>query len=873
MYRSKDQIIIKMLMDSAFEKLVHSKDQHLKQLLHPREEAHKHLDKQKNAQQNFYDDSSDSNQAKENAYKEEFLKQLKLVDPHTQQLQQHLQQQNKAYSGHSFTRQSISITDQNALHYALFQEKSPIEAYYETFNLRPPSKDMQKATLGVDQLINEDDKQRIRNVQGQIRQYLEEITEEGNPTDGLLTSKMQKSLAQTLSEEMTAFSRRLIERKEKEKIQDLANTSNLALPGGDTSKSRVNTNVTHQSNLSTENARGRISSFNHGGGGSPDNSPFFAETDPQWLAKKDELMAKFERIRLSRTSGPTSDFSLLATTPSSITIEDIISLPLKKSLAPPKETIHSKKNQLQISLNINTPAQDQDGLLRQRHLNKFVRSVIGEDRHQMMMRDIEKWVQERDFKGDALVEVASADVFRDIGPLCGELECASEIERTKEGKRIQRLYLKSYLEQKKNNRKSNRLQQELLSSCLNEEQYLLSLSNIVPLSKFIETPRFEETEPISPEKLRYLDPHSDMLSHVSHAHSDTSFLSDLPNPHSFHLNDSSYYQRANPNPQPLEGLTTTTANNMTTTTEGDLNNMILDFKDTLKPTAAQQQKIKVDSQNNVLAGLTESQLKLELITKFKGMGGALVAQENPVKEVNNASLKQLQQITQPLQHSPSILLPEYEKEIVKRLKVIEDFKQAKRQLEKNAEAITAAQKSENPKIRKLVGQSTAAQTQQLKNIERMRVELNKRMEQNMGEIMKVLDDMERDGSGSKETLFTMEDEDEGGKVISTETILRASAIATEDVDETLKARFLARLVKEYRKNRERAKQEQLREQMEQEIQANIFNRFPSLNTGPSLSPEKHKKNTSRGGDSKIKQNIFEGSFSMSKGYGVTRKIR
>lgn len=131
--------------------------------------------------------------------------------------------------------------------------------------------------------------------------------------------------------------------------------------------------------------------------------------------------------------------------------------------------------------------------------------------------------------------------------------------------------------------------------------------------------------------------------------------------------------------------------------------MILDFKDTLKPTAAQQQKIKVDSQNNVLAGLTESQLKLELITKFKGMGGALVAQENPVKEVNNASLKQLQQITQPLQHSPSILLPEYEKEIVKRLKVIEDFKQAKRQLEKNAEAITAAQKSENPKIRKLVG--------------------------------------------------------------------------------------------------------------------------------------------------------------------------
>ena len=52
------------------------------------------------------------------------------------------------------------------------------------------------------------------------------------------------------------------------------------------------------------------------------------------------------------------------------------------------------------------------------------------------------------------------------------------------------------------------------------------------------------------------------------------------------------------------------------------------------------------------------------------------------------------------------------------------------------------------------------------------------------------------------------------RVISTETILRASSIADEDVDETIKARYIARFVKEYRKNRERAKQEQLRDQME-----------------------------------------------------------
>jgi hypothetical protein len=39
-------------------------------------------------------------------------------------------------------------------------------------------------------------------------------------------------------------------------------------------------------------------------------------------------------------------------------------------------------------------------------------------------------------------------------------------------------------------------------------------------------------------------------------------------------------------------------------------------------------------------------------------------------------------------------------------------------------------------------------------------------------------------------------------------------------------------VKEYRKNRERAKQEQLREQMEREIEANIQKRFPSLTQSP-----------------------------------------
>ena len=91
----------------------------------------------------------------------------------------------------------------------------------------------------------------------------------------------------------------------------------------------------------------------------------------------------------------------------------------------------------------------------------------------------------------------------------------------------------------------------------------------------------------------------------------------------------------------------------------------------------------------------------------------------------------------------------------------------------------------------------------------------------MVEIIKILDDMTSKrrqsradgGTSSKETLETYEDDDGtgGSRIISTETILRASALAQEDVDEQIKAKFLARLVKEYRKNRERAKQESLRE--------------------------------------------------------------
>jgi len=175
----------------------------------------------------------------------------------------------------------------------------------------------------------------------------------------------------------------------------------------------------------------------------------------------------------------------------------------------------------------------------------------------------------------------------------------------------------------------------------------------------------------------------------------------------------------------------------------------------------------------------------------------------------------------------------------------------------------------------------------MKNLDRMKLEVNKRIEQSMLDIIKILDTMGAD-SVSKETL----DDDDDLRVISTETILKASAIATEDVDEAIKARFLARLVKEYRRNRERAKQEQLREQMEREIEMNIFKRFPSLTNSPertvrrtqdsvmrgkgSNSPPLNTSNNNYASNAKGKaarqakgnNSILEGSFSMKQGWGT-----
>ena len=77
-----------------------------------------------------------------------------------------------------------------------------------------------------------------------------DITEEDN--DGLLSTTTANELADKISDEMRLFSKRLIERKEKERIQDLANTSQL--PGRQRNP--------EQASMISHEGRGRVGSFN-----------------------------------------------------------------------------------------------------------------------------------------------------------------------------------------------------------------------------------------------------------------------------------------------------------------------------------------------------------------------------------------------------------------------------------------------------------------------------------------------------------------------------------------------------------------------------------------------------------------------------------
>ncbi|CDW79524.1 UNKNOWN [Stylonychia lemnae] len=203
---------------------------------------------------------------------------------------------------------------------------------------------------------------------------------------------------------------------------------------------------------------------------------------------------------------------------------------------------------------------------------------------------------------------------------------------------------------------------------------------------------------------------------------------------------------------------------------------------------------------------------------------AFITNESPQlrlkKQKSNIRIEQNPSLSQ-------ISLPEYEQMIVQHLKNIDELKHAKRQVESDHQDLVKQKK----------------QTQNLKNMERMRQELNKRIEQNLMAIIKILDD-------HQERLAEDDEQDDYQQIISNDTILKGSVISSEDIDEQIKAKFLTRLVREYRKNRERAKQQQLREQMEKEIEENIYKRFPSLGT----SPDRVSKNSKSRGNSTFRLN-------------------
>lgn len=141
-----------------------------------------------------------------------------------------------------------------------------------------PVGDKMSQSLGIDHLLNEEDKNKLKNMNNLIKAQLDDITDE-NHVDGYLYPTIAHQVANKLSDEMTNFSKRLVERKMKERIQDLATTSTLP-PNQDASngskfggrhfreQSSVlggNTGQIGQNDMSGTQGRNRGSSFNNAG--------------------------------------------------------------------------------------------------------------------------------------------------------------------------------------------------------------------------------------------------------------------------------------------------------------------------------------------------------------------------------------------------------------------------------------------------------------------------------------------------------------------------------------------------------------------------------------------------------------------------------
>ena len=179
---------------------------------------------------------------------------------------------------------------------------------------------------------------------------------------------------------------------------------------------------------------------------------------------------------------------------------------------------------------------------------------------------------------------------------------------------------------------------------------------------------------------------------------------------------------------------------------------------------------------------------------------------------------------------------DYEQQITEILDNIERIKRGKQQLEQT--------KSPSKKLNK--------------NLERMTLELNKRFEAHFNEIIQILDSTE------------------DAMLISTQTIMRGLEIANQDgdgIDEQIKAKLIPRFIREYRRNKEQAKLEQLKEHLQNEIQSNIQERFPLLSSQKKLAKDYTFDKSTEPFNTQKDLNLIdiEEVTVMKKGWGVSAK--
>eukprot|EP00347_Sterkiella_histriomuscorum_P004332 403360849 len=229
------------------------------------------------------------------------------------------------------------------------------------------------------------------------------------------------------------------------------------------------------------------------------------------------------------------------------------------------------------------------------------------------------------------------------------------------------------------------------------------------------------------------------------------------------------------------------------------------------------------------------QQQQQILNQRKEKQQQVVPQHNIQKQVRQKSRDKQQQKQQMLQYQESLgqIRDECEFTVTEKLQTIEELIGAKNEIIKN---ITQIKEMTSKK------KATQLQQQSLKNNEKMRQEIVKRIEKHLLSIVQVIDQKTQEAkqaiqdSLSEETL----------QILSTQTVLRASALADqEDIDEQTKAKFIARLVREFCNNREREKQIKIREQFEKEVELNIYQRFPGLTQNGSPPQKKESIERSR----------------------------